>query len=110
LGLLDLFNIFQKIDRCLLLNIKCTNFSKKLISKIFLLGSNIPQSVAIIMDGNRRYAEKKKMEKIKGHEDSLSKLLDVLQWCIELQIKELTVFSFSIDNFNRPHKMNSSRL
>jgi ditrans,polycis-polyprenyl diphosphate synthase len=75
---------------------------KKLISKVFVYGSNIPRSVAIIMDGNRRYADKKKLEKIKGHEDGLTKLLDVLQWCIDLEIKELTVFAFSIDNFNRP--------
>ena len=39
-------------------------FIKKLISKIFVLGSNIPKSIAIIMDGNRRYADKKKVEKI----------------------------------------------
>ena len=56
----------------------------------------------IIMDGNRRYAQKKHLHKIKGHEEGLSTLLNVLLWCIDLEIKELTAYAFSIDNFNRP--------
>ena len=60
------------------------------------------KSIAIIMDGNQRYAQKKNYIKIKGHEDGLSTLLDVVQWSLKLKIKEITVFNFSIDNFNRP--------
>lgn len=63
---------------------------------------NIPKSIAIIMDGNRRFAQSKSLEKIQGHEQGLNKLLEVIDWCILLGVRELTVFAFSIDNFNRP--------
>jgi ditrans,polycis-polyprenyl diphosphate synthase len=80
---------------------KVSSVFKKTMAGIFYVGGYIPKSVAIIMDGNRRYAQKKHVEKIKGHEDGMTKLLQVLLWCIDLGIKELTVFAFSIDNFNR---------
>jgi len=83
------------------INDKISKFVTSTFCGIFKIGAYIPRSVAVIMDGNRRYAENKKIQKIKGHEDGLNKLLDVLLWCIELQIKELSVFAFSIDNFNR---------
>jgi ditrans,polycis-polyprenyl diphosphate synthase len=83
---------------------KFSNFFISTMSGIFKIGAHIPKSIAIIMDGNRRYAQKKNLQKIKGHEEGLSTLLNVLLWCIELEIKELTVFAFSIDNFNRPRE------
>jgi ditrans,polycis-polyprenyl diphosphate synthase len=81
---------------------KISNFSIKISSRILEYGGHIPKTIAIIMDGNRRYAQKNKLIKIQGHEDGLSTLLNVLLWCIELNIKEVNVFAFSIDNFNRP--------
>lgn len=78
------------------------NYIRNIIAKIFKTGAEIPKSVAIIMDGNRRFAKSKNIEKIQGHESGLTTLLSVLNWSIELNIKELTVFAFSIDNFNRP--------
>ena len=77
-------------------------FLKKLTGKIFKYGGYIPKSVAIIMDGNRRYAAKNKIEKIKGHEDGLKKLLEIVEWSLIFEVKEVTAFAFSIDNFNRP--------
>lgn len=77
---------------------------KTMTTAIFNIGGHIPKSIAIIMDGNRRFAVRKKVEKIKGHEEGLSKLLQVISWCLDFGIKELTVFAFSIDNFNRPHE------
>ena len=56
------------------------------------------------MDGNRRYAQHKGVQKIKGHEEGLDKLLEVLEWCLKLGIKVVTVYAFSIDNFNRPQE------
>lgn len=75
---------------------------KSLTAKVFKYGGYIPKSIAIIMDGNRRYAAKNKFEKIKGHEDGLKKLLEVVDWSLYFEIKEVTAFAFSIDNFNRP--------
>jgi len=54
--------------------------------------------VAIIMDGNRRYAQKKGTEKIKGHEFGKETLLNALQWCVDEKIGELTVHALSIQN------------
>ena len=56
------------------------------------------------MDGNRRYAQHKGVQKIKGHEEGLDKLIEVFEWCLKLGIKIVTVYAFSIDNFNRPQE------
>jgi ditrans,polycis-polyprenyl diphosphate synthase len=61
----------------------------------------IPKSIAIIMDGNRRYATKQHKEKHEGHSFGLKKLEDTLEWCLALGIKELTVFALSTDNLKR---------
>ena len=57
--------------------------------------------IAIIMDGNRRYAKKHKLETMKGHIAGVKKAEEVLEWCQEFGIKELTLYSFSIENFER---------
>lgn len=61
----------------------------------------IPKHVAIIMDGNRRFAKKNKVEKKEGHSKGFDKLAEALLWCRELGIKEVTVYAFSIENFKR---------
>jgi tritrans,polycis-undecaprenyl-diphosphate synthase [geranylgeranyl-diphosphate specific] len=63
----------------------------------------IPQHLAVIMDGNRRYArEVMGTDDVnKGHERGKEKLREVLDWCIDLDIKYLTVYAFSMENFNR---------
>lgn len=61
----------------------------------------IPKSVAIIMDGNRRYAVAQKKEKHEGHADGLAKLEEAILWCKHLGIFELTVFALSKENLQR---------
>lgn len=62
----------------------------------------IPMHVAFIMDGNRRFATKSNMpNKTDGHRSGFEKLAEALQWCLELGIKEATVYAFSIENFKR---------
>ena len=61
----------------------------------------IPRSVAIIMDGNRRYATKKAQDKHKGHAVGLNKLEETLTWCKHLGIYELTVFALAKENMKR---------
>ncbi|KAF5290822.1 hypothetical protein FQA39_LY14584 [Lamprigera yunnana] len=61
----------------------------------------IPQHVAFIMDGNRRYARKKCIENRIAHNRGFDKLAETLQWCLELGIREVTMYAFSIENFNR---------
>jgi len=61
----------------------------------------IPNHVAIIMDGNRRYALMEGFPPTKGHEMGKDKLEEVVGWCREIGVKVLTVFAFSTDNFKR---------
>ncbi len=62
----------------------------------------IPKHIAIIMDGNRRYAEEVLgTVPMEGHRLGRKKLEEVLHWCLDLDIKVLTVYAFSMENFNR---------
>jgi ditrans,polycis-polyprenyl diphosphate synthase len=83
---------------------KITTFVKTQIINILLFimsYAEIPQKVALIMDGNRRYAKKHKIQQIKGHDSGLDTLKSFLQWGKRLGIKEVTAWAWSIDNFNR---------
>ena len=61
----------------------------------------MPEHIAIIMDGNRRFAESIGLTSIDGHEKGRDKLEELLTWCLELDIKIITVFAFSMENLNR---------
>jgi tritrans,polycis-undecaprenyl-diphosphate synthase [geranylgeranyl-diphosphate specific] len=61
----------------------------------------VPKHVAIIMDGNRRFAKNFGLTPDAGHVFGKEKIEDVLEWCFELGIKNLTVFAFSTENFER---------
>lgn len=61
----------------------------------------VPCHVAFIMDGNRRFASKLNRKKSDGHSMGFDKLSEVLQWCLMIGIKEVTVYAFSIENFKR---------
>lgn len=58
--------------------------------------------LAIIIDGNRRFAKRLMLEPWKGHEYGKKKIEALFEWCKELDIRELTIYSFSMQNFNRP--------
>jgi undecaprenyl diphosphate synthase len=62
----------------------------------------IPRHIAIIMDGNGRWAEKKKLPRNFGHERGVASLKKTVKNCLELNIKYLTVFAFSSENWRRP--------
>ncbi|MEB3754243.1 polyprenyl diphosphate synthase [Acinetobacter sp. MD2(2019)] len=63
---------------------------------------HLPQHVAIIMDGNNRFAKKKHLEKGDGHREGKNTLDPIVEHCRELGIQALTVFAFSSENWNRP--------
>ena len=65
---------------------------------------NVPRHLGIIMDGNRRFAKRLMVKPWKGHEWGAKKLANVLEWCEEFDIKEITLYTFSVQNFNRPEK------
>lgn len=64
--------------------------------------SELPAHVAIIQDGNRRYARKQGAEPTDGHQEGAETTEAVLDWCDELGIEEVTLYTFSTENFNRP--------
>lgn len=64
----------------------------------------MPKHIAIIMDGNRRFAREYGLDEAEGHKKGRQKLDEVLNWCFELNVKVLTVYAFSTDNFKRATK------
>lgn len=61
----------------------------------------IPHHIAVIMDGNRRFAKELGISSTEGHIKGKDKLEEVLDWCMELDIKVLTVYAFSTENGKR---------
>ena len=68
------------------------------------MASNVLSHVAIILDGNRRYAKKLGLQPWKGHAFGLRKLEELFNWCMDLGVKELTLYCFSTENFKRAKK------
>jgi tritrans,polycis-undecaprenyl-diphosphate synthase [geranylgeranyl-diphosphate specific] len=63
---------------------------------------NDPKHIAIILDGNRRFAKRLMMKPWMGHEWGKKKVESLINWCLELGMSELTLYAWSIENFNRP--------
>lgn len=66
--------------------------------------SPVPGHVAIIMDGNRRFATGLGLKPDAGHIFGRDKIEELLDWCFELKIKNLTLYAFSTENFQREKK------
>ena len=63
---------------------------------------SLPKHVAIIMDGNNRFAKKNQMQKGEGHRSGKDVLDPIVEHCRKKHIQALTVFAFSSENWNRP--------
>jgi len=63
---------------------------------------HLPQHVAIIMDGNRRWAEKRHLSRIEGHRAGADKALEIIKYLDSLGVSYVTLYSFSTENWNRP--------
>nr|WNZ34106.1 cis-polyprenylcistransferase [Chondrilla juncea] len=61
----------------------------------------IPEHIAFILDGNRRFARKHKLSEGGGHKTGFLALMSVLKYCCEIGVKYVTIYAFSLDNFNR---------
>lgn len=64
--------------------------------------NNLPRHIAVIMDGNGRWAKKKGAMRIFGHRNAVQAVRDVTECCGELGVKYLTLYAFSTENWNRP--------
>ena len=63
---------------------------------------NLPQHLAIIMDGNGRWAKKQGFLRAYGHETGTKSVKNIVETCAKLGIKNLTLYAFSTENWNRP--------
>lgn len=65
---------------------------------------NIPVHIAMVMDGNGRWAKKRFLPRIAGHREGINSVREVTRICGEIGIKHLTLYTFSKENWNRPRK------
>jgi len=63
--------------------------------------SNVPTSVGVIMDGNRRFAKENGMPQLEGHRRGLEKVRELADWAQEAGVKEIILYAFSTENWNR---------
>ena len=63
---------------------------------------DMPKHLAIILDGNRRFARARRLSVFLAHRAGAMRLEDFLDWCWELGIKVVTIYAFSLENFRRP--------
>ena len=71
---------------------------------IIMMKENIPEHVAIIMDGNGRWAKQRGLERWEGHKEGVEAVRRVIDAAGHAGIKYLTLYAFSMENWNRPKK------
>jgi len=69
-----------------------------------IIKENLPQHIAIIPDGNGRWAKKRTIGRIRGHKKGVNSVKTVVRTCREIGIKYLTLFAFSTENWGRPEE------
>lgn len=85
-GLLSILGVYKLYDKWLWYQVK--NGAK-------------PEHVAIILDGNRRWASERSLNPWVGHQLGADKIEDLLDWCLDLGVKSITLYAFSTENFSR---------
>jgi len=75
---------------------------KKTAKRLGLKPEQIPRHIAIIMDGNGRWAKKKGLPRMEGHRRGGKTVERIAQCCVDFGIESLTLYSFSIENWKRP--------
>jgi len=67
-----------------------------------IINERIPRHIAIIMDGNGRWAEEKGQERLYGHFQGVESVRNIVEGCSELGVEYLTLYAFSTENWDRP--------
>lgn len=81
------------------------SFKEKLeetAGRLGLLPEQMPHHLAIIMDGNGRWAQKRSLPRVEGHRRGAKTVETIAQHCVDFGIESLTLYSFSIENWKRP--------
>lgn len=81
--------------------VHATGQDKKLQERLLKRGQ-IPQHIAIIMDGNGRWAKKRALPRVAGHHEGVNSVRDIVEACGQLGVKYLTLYTFSTENWRRP--------
>jgi len=68
------------------------------------IAGKLPRHIAIIMDGNGRWARKRGLPRIQGHRAGRKAVREVVEGCVELGIEVLTLYTFSVENWSRPER------
>jgi undecaprenyl diphosphate synthase len=82
-------------------------FSKRIFSsstKYIPITNEIPNHIAVIMDGNGRWARKRFLPRVMGHKSGVETVRELVKYCAELNVKYLTLFAFSSENWRRPEE------
>jgi undecaprenyl diphosphate synthase len=66
------------------------------------LGGPFPEHIAIIMDGNGRWAQGRKLRRIYGHREGIASVREITTECARMGVKSLTLYAFSVENWKRP--------
>jgi undecaprenyl diphosphate synthase len=75
---------------------------RKTAKRLDLKLEQIPRHIAIIMDGNGRWAQHKSLPRVMGHRQGAKIIERIALFCVDLGIESLTLYSFSTENWNRP--------
>ena len=67
-----------------------------------ILGGHIPEHIAIIMDGNGRWAKERSLPRVAGHKEGVNSVREITRACGEIGVKHLTLYTFSTENWRRP--------
>ena len=67
-----------------------------------VLSGQIPNHIAIIMDGNGRWAKEKALPRIAGHREGINSVREITRICGNIGVKHLTLYTFSTENWSRP--------
>jgi len=79
-------------------------FNKKVIHPTHYSGGKPPEHVAIIMDGNGRWAKNRGLVRVAGHKEGLTTLVKTVKTAVKCDIRMLTLYAFSTENWKRPRK------
>lgn len=74
------------------------------LAKYRIEKDKLPTHIAIIMDGNGRWAEQRKFPRTEGHKEGVSSVRDIVESCGDIGVKYLTLYTFSEENWKRPNK------
>ena len=72
------------------------------IKKYFFKPKKLPEHIAVIMDGNGRWAKKRFLPRLAGHTKGLESAQNIVRYAIKYHIKCITLFTFSTENWERP--------